>query len=97
MYVIHTMEFTWHNDKAKNNEAKHGITFEETIGCFFDPAQVAFYDPDHSDYEDREIVIGHSKRGRLLLVIYTVRGEVIRLISARLATKHEAKSYAKRV
>jgi uncharacterized DUF497 family protein len=57
--------------------------------------QVAFYDPDHSDDEDREILIGHSKNGRLLLVVYTVRGETVRIISARRATRKEAEDYAR--
>ena len=62
-----------------------------------DPQQVAFYDPDHSDDEDREIMIAHSDKGRLLLVVYTIRSEIIRLISARLATKREAYDYAQRI
>jgi len=89
------MEFEWHETKAKTNTQKHGVTFEEAITCFYDPHQVAFYDPDHSDNEDREIMIAHSKKGRLLLVCYTIRGELIRLISARLATKREEKDYGK--
>ena len=89
------MEFEWHETKAKTNAKKHGVTFEEAITCFDDPNQVAFYDPDHSDDEDREIMIAHSNNGRLLLVCYTIRGEVIRLISTRLAIKQEVKDYEK--
>ena len=58
---------------------------------------MAFYDPDHSDEEDREIVIAHSAQGRLLLVVYTLRGEKIRIISARQASRKEARDYAKGV
>lgn len=94
MYI---MEFQWHNIKAKTNTKKHGITFEEAITCFYDPHQVAFYDPDHSDVEDREIMIAHSEKRRMLLVSYTIRDDVIRLISARIATKKEVKNYAKRI
>lgn len=56
--------------------------------------QVAFYDPDRSDNEDREILIGHSNHGRLPVVVYTVRGDAIRIISARRASRKEAEDYA---
>ena len=91
------MEFTWNENKAINNIKKHGISFEEAMSCFYDQHQVAFYDPDHSKEEDREIMIGHSNKGRLLLVVYTIRRDVIRLISARITTKQEAKDYARTV
>jgi uncharacterized DUF497 family protein len=55
---------------------------------------VAFYDPDHREDEDRELLIGHSGKGRLLVVVYTFRGKTVRLISARKATRREAKIYA---
>lgn len=87
------MKFEWHENKAKMNEKKHGITFDEAITCFYDPYQVAFYDPEHSEDEDREIMFAYSEKGRLLVVCYTIRRDLIRLISARLATKHEVKSY----
>ena len=87
------MEFEWHETKAKTNAKKHGVSFEEALTCFYDPHQVAFYDPDHSDDEDREIMIAHSDKGRVLLVCYTLRDDAIRMISARLATKREVKDY----
>lgn len=87
------MKFEWHDTKAKTNAKKHGVSFEEASTCFYDPHQVAFYDPDHSEDEDREIMIAHSEKGRLMLVCYAIRGEFIRLISARLATKQEVKDY----
>ena len=87
------MEFEWHETKAKMNAKKHDVVFEEAVTCFYDLHQVAFYDPDHSEDEDREIMIAHSEKGRLLLVCYTIRNEVIRLISARLATTREVKCY----
>lgn len=62
------MQFEWDDDKAQVNLAKHGVAFEEALTCFYDPEQVAFYDPDHSEDEDRELPIGHSSRGRLLVV-----------------------------
>ena len=88
------MKFTWNWLNAKGNRDKHGVTFEEAASCFKDRHQVAFYDPDHSDDEDRELLIAHSSRGRLLLVSYTARGSSIRIISARRATRHEATHYA---
>lgn len=88
------MHFEWDESKAENNKHKHGVNFKEASSCFYDPHQVAFYDPDHSDEEDREILMGHSNQGRLLLVVYTLREDTIRLISARPATKREANDYA---
>lgn len=78
---------------ARTNAKKHAVAFEEAITCFYDPHQVAFYDPDHSEEEDREILIAHSDKDRLLLICYTLRDETIRLISARLATKRERQNY----
>jgi len=88
------MQFTWGEKKAAANVATHGVAFEEAQTCFYDPLQVAFYDPDHSEDEDRELLIGHSNRGRLLIVSYTLRGSTIRLISARKPTRIEAETYA---
>jgi uncharacterized DUF497 family protein len=88
------MQFEWDDAKAEANAGKHGVTFEEALTCFYDPEQVAFYDPDHSEDEDRELLIGHSSQGRLLLVSYTLRGKTVRLISARKTTRREAKIYA---
>lgn len=87
------MEFEWDYKKAATNTKKHSVTFDEAITCFYDPHQIAFYDPNHSDEEDREIMIAKSNRHRVLLTCYTIRGEKIRVISARLATKQEIKDY----
>ena len=87
------MEFEWNYKKAITNAKKHSVTFDEAITCFYDPHQIAFYDPDHSNEEDREIMIAKSNRDRILLTCYTIRGEKIRMISTRLATKQEAKNY----
>jgi uncharacterized DUF497 family protein len=86
--------FEWDPDKARANVQKHSVTFEEARSCFYDPQQIAFYDPDHSDDEDRELLIAHSNQGRMLLVSYTIRTEVVRIISARKATKPEEVRYA---
>ncbi len=83
----------WDESKAASNERKHGVTFEEAATCFYDPHQVAFYDPDHSDEEDRDVLIARSEGGRLLLVVYTLRSEAVRIISARPTTKRETRDY----
>jgi uncharacterized protein len=88
------MRFSWNKAKAAVNRDKHGISFEEACTCFADARQIAFFDPDHSDIEERELLIGHSNIGRLLLVSYALRGPYIRIISARRATKREIKAHA---
>jgi len=85
--------FTWNEDKAANNFTKHGITFEEAATVFNDPYFIDFYDPDHSEDEDRFIIIGMSNLQRLLIVSYTERLNSIRLISARETTRQERKTY----
>ncbi|HQU42013.1 MAG TPA: BrnT family toxin [Pirellulales bacterium] len=87
------MEFEWHADKAASNEKKHGVTFEEAMTVFADPLAVIFDDEEHSDDEPREIIVGHSAQQRLLLISFTERGEAVRIISARRATKRERKDY----
>jgi len=91
------VEFEWDAAKATSNEHRHGVGFMEAATCFLDSNQVAFYDPDHSDDEDRDVLIAHSARGRLLMVVSTLRGEKIRIISAREATRQEARDYAQGV
>ncbi|MGH9322573.1 MAG: BrnT family toxin [Vicinamibacteria bacterium] len=87
------IEFEWDSAKAEANLAKHGVTFEEALAVFVDPIARIHPDPDHSESEPREIIIGHSIQQRLLLVSFTERGERIRLISARPATKRERRDY----
>ncbi len=87
------MEFEWDEQKAKANERKHGIDFSEAMTVFADPLSLTGYDPDHSVDEDRFITMGNSAEGRLLIVCHTDRGEVIRIISAREASRGERKDY----
>jgi hypothetical protein len=87
------MEFEWDQQKAKSNLSKHNISFEEAKTVFEDPLYLDFYDPDHSESEHRYIIIGKSSKGRILLISYTERGEKIRIISAREATKQELNAY----
>ena len=79
--------------KAKSNETKHGITFEEAATALLDENALSMEDVD-SKGENRWLLVGMSEKARLLTVIYTLRGESIRLISARKATRKEAQSYA---
>lgn len=88
-----SLEFEWDEDKAAANEKKHRVTFEEAATVFSDPLAAIFDDEAHSEEEQREIIIGHSADNRLLLVSFTERGEAIRIISARRATKKERRDY----
>ena len=87
------MNFEWDENKAAVNLKKHGVSFDEAKTVFDDPLYIDFYDPDHSEGEYRYIMIGMSMQNRLLLVAYTERGDAVRLISAREATRAERKAY----
>ena len=88
-----SMEFEWDENKAAANLSKHGVSFDEAKTVFDDPVYVDFYDPDHSHKEHRYIIIGQSQQGRLLIVSYTERNDVVRLISAREAARGEREAY----
>ena len=90
-------QFEWDIKKAGSNEAKHGVTFGEAITVFADPLARIFEDPDHSENERREILIGHSAHRRLILVSFTGTDHNIRLLSARTATRKERKDYEENV
>lgn len=91
MYNEH---FIWNENKHVANIKKHGITFPEAATVFDDPNAVNTYDLEHSYNEDRFIVIGLSENRRLLMVCHCFRdGDLIRIISARKATKGEYKLY----
>ena len=83
------------SSKAIFNKKKHGISFEEAVTVFYDDDALEFHDPDHSEREDRFIMVGLSFRSRILLVSHCVResGALIRIISARKATNKEAQNY----
>ena len=87
------MDYEWDQEKAATNLEKHEVSFEKAASVFDDPLYVDFYDPDHSNDEHRYLIIGQSKAGRLLIVSYTERDEVIRLISAREVTSSERRAY----
>ncbi len=81
--------FEWDDDKAVANEQKHGVTFAEVATVFDDPLAAVFADPDHSEDEEREIIVGYSQLDRLLVVSYTSRPPNLRIISARRASSKE--------
>lgn len=87
------MQFEWDDNKAASNLSKHEVSFEEAKTVFDDPLYVDFYDPDHSEDEERYLIVGESNRGRLLIVSYTERKNSIRLISAREVTRTEREAY----
>ena len=89
------LRFEWDEHKAVANAKRHGVTFEEARSVFFDECARLIDDPDHSEDEERFILLGLSSSLRLLLVCHCYRsaGNVIRIVSARKATVFESKSY----
>lgn len=88
------MKFQWDPSKAANNIKKHGVSFDEAMTVFKDPLALIFDDAAHSEKEFREIIIGMSAVRRMLLVCFVERQEdIVRIISARSATKQEIKDY----
>lgn len=85
--------FEWDQNKARRNLEIHGVSFDEASTAFRDTLSLTIHDPLHSDEEDRFVLIGNSSTKRLLVVVHTERGENIRIISARKATKKERKQY----
>ena len=88
-----SIEFEWDPDKAAKNIKKHQVAFNEAATVFGDPLSMTFFDPDHSIDEDRYITVGLSHLGNLLVVAHTDRGDRIRIISARKATRRERRFY----
>jgi len=76
------LTFEWDRRKAASNLQKHGVSFEEAATAFGDPLSVTIQDPDHSEEEERFILLGRSETERLLTVVHTERGDTIRIISA---------------
>lgn len=89
-----SLSFHWDPSKAVSNERKHGVTFDEALTVFDDPLARIFDDHWHSEAEFREIIIGHSYFGRLLLAVFAEQPNgTLRLISARRATPKEQRDY----
>ncbi len=88
--------FEWDEVKAQSNFKKHGVGFKEASLVFENPLAVIFSDSEHSDFETREILVGHTKNGILSLVGFTeLEPGIIRIISARMVTKREEVMYVK--
>ena len=90
-YRLLGVAFEWDEQKALSNIEKHGVTFQEAAGVFFDPF---FQEGDASTSDEaRSFILGYSEAQRLLLVVHVERGEGTRIISARQATRHERRLY----
>jgi uncharacterized protein len=87
------LQFSWDLEKAKSNEFKHGVSFEEAVTIFRDPLAAIFADPEHSADENREIIVGYSAADILMVVSFVETGNVVRIISARTATRTERKKH----
>lgn len=91
-----SLYFEWDAKKAKRNLTKHGISFEEASTVFGDPLSLIIEDFLNSINEERYAILGHSRQGRFLVVIYTAWNDKIRIISARTAIKREREIYEKK-
>ena len=92
---MNDIRFEWDDNKNRENMRKHGVPFKEAQTVFLDENAIRFFDPDHSQNEDRFIMLGMSFKLRVLVVCHCYRKNdtVIRIVSARKADKHEAKNY----
>ena len=90
-FELGDLKFIWDSEKNQKNYIKHGIYFEDAVRVFFDEFCIDEFDEIHSEDEDRYKIIG--KVGKILVVIYTERGDLTRIISARLAEKDEQEEY----
>ncbi|MCZ7669536.1 MAG: BrnT family toxin [Chloroflexi bacterium] len=89
------IRFTWDPDKETSNLSKHGVSFTEAKSVFLDENGIEFYDDEHSEWEDRFLLLGFSTKLRLLMICHCYRSDegIIHIISARKATNEEAKYY----
>lgn len=89
------IRFAWDENKNRQNKRRHGVSFEEARAVFYDENAMEFPDPDHSESEDRFLMLGLSDRLRILMVCHCFREDesVIRIISARKATRKETQYY----
>ena len=88
------MRFEWDPEKARRNLSKHGVSFEDAATAFADPLSITRFDPDHSDDEDRFLLLGATHAGLLVVVAHTDRDDSLRIISARMASRRERRTYA---
>jgi uncharacterized protein len=87
------LRFTWDSRKARLNERRHGVSFEEAATAFLDPLSLTIRNALHAVGEERFVLVGQSDRGRLVVVVHVERGDETRLISARRAMPHERRAY----
>ena len=87
------IEFEWDPEKAAENVEKHGIYFEDAATAFSDPLSLTIFDPEHSQAEDRYLLLGLTSAERLVVVSHTARSDRIRIISARFVDRRERKDY----
>ena len=92
---MNRLSFEWDNEKNRINQKKHSVSFEEAKSVFYDDNAVQFWSEDNSDTEDRFLLLGRSSKMRILLIVHCYREQesVIRIISARKATKNERQHY----
>ena len=88
-----SLQFTWDPRKATANLRRHGVGFPEAATAFADPHSITIADPDHSVGEERFVLIGQSDHRRLVVVAHVERGDLIRIISARPASRRERNTY----
>ena len=91
------MGFQWDDEKDERNRRKHGVDFDEAATTFYDPLARVQLDEAHSQEEERYVLLARSERGRFLVTVFTQRGEDIRIISSRRATRREVKAYEERI
>lgn len=95
------MKFEWDSEKERINIQKHGITFDQAAYVFADPCALNKYDDEHSEEEDRWLLLGKTLSEVILVVVHTFTGddgiEYVRIISARKATKREQQEYQQRI
>ncbi len=87
------LDFEWDPTKADENYRKHGDAYDEAASAFADTLSITIFDPDHSEAEERFVLVGLSAQNRLVVVVHTERDDRIRLVSARLASSHERRDY----
>jgi len=92
-----SLKFEWDSRKAASNFSKHGVAFQEALTAFADPLAHIFDDEDHSIEEQREIIVGHSAKERLLVVCFTSQQESVRIFSVRKATRRERKEHEENI
>ena len=96
--IIMDIHFAWDEEKNRSNQKKHGISFEEAATVFYDDDALLKYDEAHSLDEERFVMLGMSKANRMLVVCHCCRmGGVLRIISARKATRREERQYWERL